>query len=85
MPHFCHIFCHIIFPPTNNPKKIDFFHLDDSDSFRRKESEEPEISVSSRIFPISSCKNALVGGVFTVVLSFPHLTISTSGKVFHYE
>ena len=66
-------------------KDLIFFHLDDSDSFRRKKSEEPEISVSSRIFPITICGNMLVGGVFTVVLSFPHLTISTSGKVFHYE
>ena len=72
MPHFCHIFCHTIFPPTSNSKKFDFFHLDDSDSFRRKESEEPEISVSCRIIPISSGGNALVGGVVPGVLSFPY-------------
>ena len=53
-------------------KNLIFFHLDDSDSFRRKESEEPEISVSCRIIPISSGGNSLVGGASLVVLSFPH-------------
>ena len=72
MPHFCHIFATQFSRWQKSRKNLIFFYLDDSDSFHQKESEEPEISVSSQFFPASIYGNALVGGVVPVVLSFPY-------------